>query len=252
MSLSIDWLLWLSIALGETILVARALSSDSRKQLPWFTTSLGSSAAARLTLIAAWAMFHDFTLYGRLSRAFSLITLLAIGAAVVEMWRKVFGPSMALPPWTRLRFWMMLSAAYPACVLITQLCRARNGNELARSLWTFELIITSVAASTMLLLVVYSRKLNITWRPKLQHVAMGFVISLSGGAIAAVTAGRLVPMLTAQRFGQIAYLAALAFWAHAIFMKEALPEKAGLEMVETFWRDFQETQTEMADVASVE
>ena len=119
------------------------------------------------------------------------------------------------------------------------------GNQFAASLWTAELIITGIAATTMLMLVSYSRQLKITWCRLPERIALGFVVSLSASAFAALAAGRLVIMLTAQRFSQIAYLAALGVWGWALCTKETLPEKASLEVAKLFWRELTGSQEEI-------
>lgn len=247
MSFSIDWLLWLIIASAEIVVFIQAIISNSRRTYQRFTLYLGFSAFSRMFLIALWATTHNFRLYGYATQINGAITLLLIGAAIVEIWGKTFGPSPALPPKTAMKFVITLSGIYPACLLIAELCRTRTGNEFAGWLWSVELAFTSIAASTMLLLIVHSRKLRISWRPVTERIALGFVISLSASAFAALSAGRLVGMLTAQRFSQVAYVAALGVWCWALCSKEVIPEKLDLGTLEMIWRDFKQTEAELTE-----
>jgi len=246
MNLSLDWFLWLSIALAEIVVFIQAIArNSSRVEFRRFTEYLGFSATSRVFLIILWAVTHNFRLYGIFGQAASAVTVLMIGAAIIEIWQRVFGPARALPPKTAMKFLIALCAAYPACFLLAQLCRARTGNAFAASLWTIELIITSIAATTVLMLVSYSRKLNITWRPIHERIAMGFAISLSASAFAALAAGRLVGMLTAQRFSQIAYIVALGVWGWALSTRDVPEEKLDIGTLRTLWHDMNETQAEL-------
>jgi hypothetical protein len=242
---SFDWIIWSSTAAGLSFLAIAAASSGTRRQNPWFTWHLAGAAITNIASIFVWLFLHNFRLYGQVVQVSSVINLALIGAAIIEIWHKTFGPSRALPPWTTFKFVAALAAAYPTCVLVAQLCRARTGNAFAASLWTIELIITSIAATTVLMLVSYSRKLNITWRPIHERIAMGFAISLSASAFAALAAGRLVGMLTAQRFSQIAYIVALGVWGWALSTRDVPEEKLDIGTLRTLWRDMNETQAEL-------
>jgi len=245
MTFSLDWTLWILIVALQATIALKAIFSDIHLELPSFTRYVVySSLSDAFLLIFAYLTRNPVT-FGYLRSLSSIIDVVLTVLAARELWRKVFGPSRALPPKTVVRYIAALGAIYPTCFWIGQLCRARNGSEFASSMWTMELILMSVSASTMLTLVAYSRRLHITWRPQLRRIAAGFVVLLSANAFAALAAGRLLPMLTAQRFGQIASIAALGVWGWALWTKETLPEKASLEVAKLFWHELTGSQEEI-------
>lgn len=249
MNPSLDWYLWIVIVGLQLAIGFRVILSDIQIDLPAFTGYALYSSATSTALLLFGYITRDGVRYGYLNSIASIGSVIFTVLAAMELWREVFGPKRALPPKTAARYIAALAGIYPTCLWIAQMCRARNGSEFASSMWTIELIATSVSASTMLTLVAYSRRLHITWRPRLQRIATGFLVLLSANAFAALAAGRLLPMLTAQRFGQVAAIAALGIWFRALWIKEPLPRKASLEVAQFFWNELMREAQEEPNVA---
>lgn len=249
MNISLDWSLWFLIVGLQSLIAILAVADDARFELPAFTRYVVYSSLSDLSLLIFGYVTHDAVRFGYLRSLSSIVDVVLTILAAREIWLEVFGPNRALPPKTAARYIAALAGIYPTCVWLAQMCRARNGSEFASAMWWVELIAMSISASTMLTLVAYSRRLHITWRPRLQRIATGFLVLLSANAFAALAAGRLLPMLTAQRFGQVAAIAALGIWFRALWIKEPLPRKASLEVAQFFWNELMREAQEQPNVA---
>jgi hypothetical protein len=104
--------------------------------------------------------------------------------------------------------------------------------------------VTNVALwATFCILLIYSRLLGFTWRPRPAGIAIGFVLYLTVSVISVFIRARfsLGAALIAGQVGMAAYFLSLAWWVGVFWGKEKLPEAAAPEQVDEVLARYRET-----------
>jgi hypothetical protein len=141
-----------------------------------------------------------------------------------EIYRKVFGPRMALPKFVPERTAAMMAISFTASAFLSVTLRATNGGSWTRYLVTIEQVLTAAAFATFWILFTYSRSLRITWPKRVWEIWIGFALFLTVSVIAVFVRARASATfaIAADRTAQIADLLAVVWWTWRLRSKEEI------------------------------
>lgn len=220
--MAFDWTIWILIAVFQLTLASKAVRSHLKKS--WFAAYLyfASGKTIALMLVDAWSERLD--VYQACSLALALPGIGLIAGAIRESWKEVFGPSLSLPRGTVARF---VSTAVIICSLapvFAGLFSAHTAREYMNALLNTEVATLTAAVVTIAMMIVYSKYLGAYWDKTQAAIIGGFCLALGTNWIVLFAAGRqALPVMEAQRIGQLGYLCALVLW-YGVLAKEAAPE----------------------------
>jgi len=159
-----------------------------------------------------------------------------------EIYRKVFGPAMALPPATPRRITVNLLLVVSSWAILGSLLRATVTGTYTRIAVTGQQMLYGALAGTFGILVFYAYRMRITWRPRVAAIMRGFAVILVVNLAMAVLKGRTQGQLAraADDAGQIAYLLSYLYWAWCFLRKEQpVPTTAPPELVSALARELE-------------
>jgi hypothetical protein len=237
MTLSFGWIIWLVIIALELFLVGVCNRFKTRDSLPWFWRYLAFTAMKSVVLFfVAWLTLNS-VLYGYMKCVFDAASAGLLLFVAREIWLRVFGPKIGLPDKVGHRARTIIVIAYPACLLIGVLFRLDSPKDWFNFIVNFQFISNSSLAATLVLMMGYSRRLGITWRPRIAGIATGMVVMMLGGATTSLLASAGVNLLALQTTHQSIGVIALVWWGVVLWGKEHIPEKATREMVDVMLRE---------------
>jgi len=234
--------LWICIMVLEYFLAIMLLRWDAWKRYPAMSVfatwqAVGGSAAL---LIARFAppMFYFV--------AFYVVTILAnaIGFAVaLELYYCVFDPRIGLSSWKPRHVVMMISISSGMAIALGFLLAARNGGSLTRTMVTMEQVTSVALWATFCILLIYSRLLGFTWRPRPKGIAIGFFLYLTVSVISIFIRAHfsLRAALIAGQVGMAADFLSLAWWVGVFWGEEKIPETGTPEQIEEVLARYRET-----------
>jgi hypothetical protein len=154
--------------------------------------------------------------------AFRAISDVLTALVAWEVYRKVFGPAMALPVATPRRITLNLLLVLSVWAFLGFLLRATVNRPFVRIALTGQQMLYGALAGSFGVLMLYSRKMGISWRPRVARITYGFafilIVNLAMGILKGRTHGQLAR--TADDVGQIAYLLSYLYWAWCFLEKE--------------------------------
>lgn len=238
---SISIAIWLAIAASLLFLSAVLVLARSGARYPYFSTLIHFTTFSCYALLAVgwWAslLTYFWSYY-----AFRVISDLLTALVAWEVYRKVFGPAAALPPATPRRIALNLLMVLSLWALLALLLRATVTGTYTRIAITGQQMLYGGLAGTFGVLVLYSRKMGISWRPRVAKITYGFALILIVNLVMAVVTGRTHGRLAraADDIGQIAYLFSYSYWAWCFWEKEQpVPTNAPPELVSVLAKELE-------------
>ena len=176
--------------------------------------------------------------------AFYVVTILAyvIAFAIAfELYYKIFDPRIGLSVWGPRHVVIMISVSLGMAITLGVLLAARNGGCWTRTMVTMEQVMSVALWATFCILLIYSRLLAFTWRPRPAGVALGFVVYLTISVISVFIRARLSlgAALIAGQVGMAAYFLSLVWWLGVLWGEEKLPEGAPLRKLRRWWQSIE-------------
>lgn len=230
---SISLAIWLAIALSLTLLSLVLVVSRSSARYPSFATLIYFTTGSCFTLLLVGWLETRRT-YFWFFYAFRLISDLLTALVAFEVYRKVFGPPMALPPSTPRRITVNLLMVVSSWAILGSLLRVTVPGTYTRIAVTGQQMLYGALAGTFGILAFYAYKMGISWRPRVAAIMRGFAVILIVNLAMAVLKGRTQGQLAraADDAGQIAYLLSYLYWAWCFLGKEQpVPTTAPPELV---------------------
>jgi hypothetical protein len=238
---SLSIAIWLVMACSLVALSVVLAWSGSSTRYPGFSILIYFTTLTCLVLLAiAWfasRRTYFWSYYG------SLIVWDALAAGVAwEVYRKVFGPAIALPTSTLRRIAARLLIVVGAWALLSILLRATASGPFTRLAVTGEQLLYGALAATFCVLVVYSHRMGISWRPRVAVIVRGLavilVVNLAMAIVRGHSSGRLAR--AAGDIGELACLLAHSYWVWCFLEKEQpVPTSAPPELVSLLARELE-------------
>jgi hypothetical protein len=220
MTLSFDWVLWLTIIAVETGLAVFSLRREAWRSFPSFSIYICFQAVKALILLTIGLYFRNPKLFSLFSIVFSLLGTVLLAAVLRGIWNRTMGPRMSRPPRTTIKFVGVLAGIYPACLMVVAVSRARGLAEHLTALMSIDFVVTAATVGTLLAMGFYATHLRIPIGTRTARISAGLVLCLLANSVAAFLAGKFgISVVTAQRVGQIAYLLTLGLWWWALWEK---------------------------------
>jgi len=240
-------IMWISITVLEYFFVIMLLHWGAWRRYPVMSLfvawqAVGGSVAL---LIARFGSPISYFI------VFYVITILAnviAFAVAIESYHNVFdrrlGPAALGPRHVVIMIAVSLSLAIMLGLLVT----AKNGGSWTRTMVTMEQVTTVALWVTFVVLLIYSRSLGFTWRPRSAGIAIGFILYLTISAVSVFIRARfsLKAALIAGQGGMAAEFLALAWWLGIFWGEEKLPEAATSDQVEDMVEKYRETVSSAA------
>ncbi|MFL6314826.1 MAG: hypothetical protein ACJ71W_22195 [Terriglobales bacterium] len=249
---SFDVFLWLTIALGQTILSAIIMRRRMDRRYLAFCCYIYFSTLKTWILISipsghAW-------LYFWLSYACSVTACILMAMAVGELYRKTFAPGWArVPAWVPRNVAAWLAGAISSCAVLAIALRPMGWNRYAAVMAGIQAALVSAILISLVILALYARHLGITWRPWPLRIACGFIFFLGVNAttmhMLGITSRETAE--TVRRLGQIAYLVSLLWWGGALWGIETVPTAATAEQIADMVSEHRRTVTAAARLTEV-
>src|SRR5580765_908103 len=111
-------------------------------------------------------------------------------AVALELYYNVFDPRIGVSAWGPRHVVIMISASLGIAIMLGLLLTARNGGSWTRTMVPMEQVTNAALWVTFCILLIYSRSLGFTWRPRPGGIAVGFVLYLTGSVISAFVRAR--------------------------------------------------------------
>lgn len=165
----------------------------------------------------------------------SAVLSILIGLCTAEIYLKIFGPRIALPPETFRNIAVLILAIMTTSIVASSLMGSLKGDFAARFLWTAEQGIFAASCAAIVAMMAYSRRLEISWPKRVAGMAQAFVLQLAVNMTAAVVIGRATyaVSIAAAFVGQFANLAALLWWIQCFWEREPVEADLTPKMLET-------------------
>ncbi|HZD92871.1 MAG TPA: hypothetical protein VE133_01370 [Candidatus Sulfotelmatobacter sp.] len=155
-------------------------------------------------------------------------------AVALELYHNLFGPKIGLPAWVPRHVVTMISTSLGLAIMLGLLLAAKNGGSWTRTMVTMEQVMSVALWATFCVLLIYSRSLGFTWRPRPTGITAGFVLYLTVSVISVFIRARLSlgAALIAGQVGMAAYFLLLAWWLGIFWGEKKLPEATTPEQAE--------------------
>lgn len=235
-------IMMISITVLECFLAIMLLRWDAWKRYPVMSVyltwqAIGGSSALLIVILGKPMSYFV---------AFYVITILAnviAFAVALELYYNVFDPRVGLSAWAPRHVVIMILVSLGVAITLGLLLAARNGGSLTRTMVTLEQVLSVALWATFCILLIYSRLLGFTWRPRLKGIAVGFFFYLTVSAISVFIRARfsLGAAQIAGQVGTIAEFLSVAWWLGVFWGEEKLPEAATPEQVEEMVAKYIET-----------
>ena len=154
-----------------------------------------------------------------------IANLIAFGAAI-ELYYKIFDPRIGLFAWGRRHLVIIMSVSVAVAIVVGCLFAARNGGSLTRTLTTVDEVMSLAMWATFFTILIYSRSLGFSWRPRVAGIAMGFILYRTVVVVCIFLAARLSlnAAAIANQVQMAAEFLSLAWWLGVFWGEEKLPE----------------------------
>ncbi|HET8889022.1 MAG TPA: hypothetical protein VFQ41_08970 [Candidatus Angelobacter sp.] len=151
--------------------------------------------------------------------------LIAFGVAL-ELYYKIFDPRIGLFAWGRRHVVIIMSVSLAVAIVVGRLFAARNGGTLTRTMTTVNEVMTVALWATFFTILIYSRSLGFTWRPRVAGIAMGFILYRTVAVICIFLSARLSlsAALISNQVALAAEFLSVAWWLGVFWGEEKIPE----------------------------
>jgi len=230
-------IIWIFITVLECFFVLMLLRWDAWKRYPVMSLFVTWEALGNLTLMLIALFGATTTHYMPYFYAYYVVTLFAgviAFAVALELYYKIFDPRIGLAAWRPRHMVIIISVSLMVAITVGSLWTFRHGGSLTRRMETMREVMTVAMWITFCLLVVYSRSLGFTWRPRPAGIATGFTLYLTVSVVCMLIRARfsLGAALIANQVETAAEFLAAAWWLGVFWGEEKLPEAATSVQVE--------------------
>lgn len=226
-------IMFIGITALECFLAIMLLRWDAWKRYPVMSVYLtwqavGGLAALLIALFGA-AMPYFYTYY-----VVTILLNLIAFAVALELYYKICDPRIGVFAWGRRHMVVIISVSSAMAIVVGRLFAARNGGSLTRTMVTLDEVMSVALWATFCILLIYSRSLGFTWRPRVAGIAVGFILYLTVTVICIFIAARfsLSVALIANQVAASAEFLAMAWWLGVFWGEEKLPQAAISAQVE--------------------
>jgi len=210
----------------ECLLALMLLRWDAWKRYPVMSVYLTWEAvggAACLFIAYFGAGMPYFYVY----YVVTIVANLMAFAVALELYYKIFDPTIGFFAWGRRHVVIIMSLSLAVAIMIGSLFAAKNGGSLTRTWATVNEVMRVALWATFFIIVIYSRSLGFTWRPRVAGIAMGFIVYRTVALICLFIAIRfsLGAALIARQVEMAAEFLLVAWWLGVFWGEEKLPER---------------------------
>jgi hypothetical protein len=211
----------------ECLLALTLLRWDAWKRYPvmslYLTWQAVGAAASLLIAYFGAGMPYFYTYF-----VVTIVANLIAFAVALELYYKIFDPTIGFFAWGRRHVLIIMLVSLAVAIMIGSLFAARNGGSLTRTLTTVDEVMSVALWATFFIILIYSRSLGFTWRPRVAGIAMGFIVYLSASVICIFVAARLSAgvALIGNQIRMAAEFLLVAWWLGVFWGEEKFPEKA--------------------------
>jgi hypothetical protein len=218
-------IMFVGITALECLLAIMLLRWDAWKRYPVVSAYLtwqGVGGAANLLIALFGPMMAYVYVYYVVNTLLNLIAF----AAALELYYKIFDPRLGLFAWGRRHVVIIMSVSLAIALLLGSLLAARNGGSLTRTMGTLNEIMSVALWATFTIILIYSRSLGFTWRPRAAGIAMGFILYRTVAVVCIFIAARLSfgAGLIANQVEMAAEFLAVAWWLGVFWGEEKFPQ----------------------------
>ena len=220
-------IMFTGITVLECLLALTLLRWDAWKRYPvmslYLTWQAVGAAASLLIAYFGAAMPYFYTYY-----VVTIVANLIAFAVALELYYKIFDPRIGFFAWGRRHVVIIMLVSLAVAIMIGSLFAARNGGSLTRSLATVDEVMSVALWATFFIILIYSRSLGFTWRPRVAGIAIGFIVYRTVALICLFIAVRfsLGSALIANQVEMAANFLLVAWWLGVFWGEEKFPEKA--------------------------
>jgi hypothetical protein len=226
-------IMFIGVVVLQCFVAIMLLRWDAWKRYPVMSVYLTWQAVGGLAalLIACFgaAMPYFYTYY-----VVTILANLITFAVVLELYYKIFDPRIGLAAWGRRHVVIIILVSLAVAIALGLLLAARNGGVWTRTMATVNEVMNVALWAAFCILLIYSRLLGLTWRPRPAGIAGGFILYLTV-AIICIFVGARFSLHAALIAGQVEMAAdflSLAWWLGVFWGEEKLPEAVIFEPVE--------------------
>jgi hypothetical protein len=226
-------IMMISITVLECFLAIMLLRWDAWKRYPVMSVFVTWQAVGGVVALLIARFGQPMSYYVTYYVVTILASVIAFAVAV-ELYYKVFDPRIGLAGWGPRHVVIMISASLGMAIALGLLLAARNGGSLTRAMVTLEQVLNVALWATFCILLIYSRLLGFTWRPRPKGIAVGFFLYLTVSAISVFIRGRFSFGVAeiASQVGTTAEFLSVAWWLGVFWGAEDLPVAATSEQAE--------------------
>lgn len=153
-----------------------------------------------------------------------LLNLIAFAVAL-ELYYKICDPRIGFFAWGRRHVVIIMSVSLVIALTLGRIFAARNGGSLTRTMSTVNEVMGVALWATFCFLLIYSRSLGFTWRPRVAGIAMGFILYRIVSVTCIFLAARLSfnTGIMANQVEMAAEFLAMAWWLGVFWGEEKFP-----------------------------
>jgi hypothetical protein len=223
-------IMWISITVLECCLAIMLLRWDAWKRYPVMSIYVTWQAIGGVASLLIVRFAQPMAYFA----AFYVITILAdivAFAVAVELYYNVFDPRIGITAWRPRHVVLIIAVSLAVANALGLLWAARNGGSWTRTMVTVDEIMSVALLATFCALMIYSRSLGFTWRPRPAGIAIGFMFYLTISVISVFVRARfsLAAALIANQVGMAADFLSLAWWLGVFWGEEKLPKAVTYE-----------------------
>jgi hypothetical protein len=219
-------IMFTGITVLECLLALMLLRWDAWKRYPvmsvYLTWQAVGAAASLLIAYFGAGMSYFYTYY-----VVTIVANLIAFAVVLELYYKIFDPTIGFFAWGRRHVVVIMSLSLAIAIMIGSLFAARNGGSLTRSLGTVDVVMSVALWASFFIMLIYSRSLGFTWRPRVAGIAIGFIVYRAVALICLFVRARfsLGAALIANQVDMAAEFLLVAWWLGVFWGEEKDQEK---------------------------
>jgi hypothetical protein len=177
---------------------------------------------------------------------FDFIEAILINLVLLEILVKVLDPFESLPGRTVARFCFWAVLGISAAVAISVLAPSGHLSRWVEVPLTIERTIYLADASLLLILLVQSKSLGITWKSSIAEISIGFILYLTVQAttrfMVSIYTGSVLLSISSE-VGQAGYLIALLGWIWTITKRDPVDAPLSLEAVARIQQPHEEDES---------
>ena len=218
-------IMFVGITVLECFLAVMLLRWDAWKRYPAMSVYLTWQAAGGSANLLI-ALFGSLIPYSYVFNVGTIVLNLIAFAVALELYYKIFDPRIGLFAWGRKHVVIIIAVSMAVAIVVGSLFEARHGGSLTRTMVTVREVMSVALWATFCTILIYSRSLGFTWRPRVAGIAMGFLLYRTVAVVCIFLSARmsLGTALIANQVDAAAEFLAVAWWLGVFWGPEKLPE----------------------------